>query len=162
MTGDVDIFRMPDRLEPELERVFAYWDGLKRGGNAIPFWDDVKISMKTSLGREVFLTEVFENPLRFRFDLVGNDVARDYGTIVNGRFSDEIDLRAPFDELTTQLQVTVEHREPTYFRHAVDRKAAEDKAAEDKDEYSRLVLPLWGNGHIEMLLGAVAPHHSRT
>jgi hypothetical protein len=148
-SDDGDTYRFPDKLEPTLEQVRTYWSGLKRGGNAIPFWDDLKISMKTPAGREVFLMEAFENPLRFRFDLVGDDITRHYGTAVNGKFSDEIDLHAPLAALTTQCRVTIERREPTYFRYAAGRNAAEGGA------YSRLVLPLWGNGRIEMLLGAV-------
>jgi len=148
MIGDGATFRLPDKLEPDLERVLGYWNGLKRGGNKIPFWDDVKISMKTRLAREVFLMEAFENPPRCRFDLVGDDVTQRYGTPVNGKFADEIEQRTPLDELTTQCWRTIERREPTYFRHGASPGAA--------GGYSRLVLPLWGNGRIEMLLGAIA------
>lgn len=71
MTGDVPSYSLPDELEPDLRHIQAYWNGLKRGANDVPFWDDVKFSLRSRLGRESMLIDVFENPLRFRFDLIG-------------------------------------------------------------------------------------------
>ena len=119
MTSQAGMFLLPDRLEPDLDRIRAYWDGLKRGGNEIPFWDDVKFSERSRSAHEVFLVEVFENPLRFRLDLVGDDITRRYGTAVNGKFLDEIEHRAPFHELTAQCWATVERGAPTYYRSKV-------------------------------------------
>jgi hypothetical protein len=144
MTSAGETFLLPDRLEPELERIQAYWNSLKRGENNIPFWDDVKFSTLTQLSRDVMLIEAFEGPPRFRFDLVGDDITQRYGTAINGKFTDEVDLHAPIDRLTDQCRVTVERGVPTWFRHA----------GADGGAYSRLVLPLWGNGYIEMLIAA--------
>lgn len=151
MTTAGGAYLLPDRMEPELNRVHAYWNGLKRGENDMPFWDDVKFSTQARLARDVMLIEVFENPLRFRFDLIGDDVTRLYGTAINGKFSDEVDLHPPIDEMTAQCQATVERRAPTYFQHAPAGDARHAGGA----AYSRLVLPLWGNGRIEMLMGAI-------
>jgi hypothetical protein len=153
MTTDGGTFLLPDRLEPDIDRARAYWDGLKRGGNDIPFWDDVNFSMQARLARDVILMEVFENPLRFRFGLVGDDIARGYGAAITGKFTDEVDPHAPIDELTGQCRATIERRAPTYFQHAPAGKPPEGGIG-----YSRLILPLWGNGRIEMLIGAVHFH----
>jgi hypothetical protein len=151
MTSGGGIYLLPERLEPDLDRVRAYWNGLKRGENDIPFWDDVKFSMKARLARDVLLIEAFENPLRFRFDLVGEDITQRYGALIIGKFSDEIDLRSPIDELTSQCLAAIERRAPTYFRSV---PGGTPQAARGVG-YSRLILPLWGGGRIEMLLGAV-------
>jgi len=151
MTGAIGSFPLPDTLEPDLNRVHAYWQGLKRGENDIPFWDDVKFSLRTRLAREALLVEVFENPQRFRFDIVGEDVTKRYGKAITGRFSDEIDLSAPLEEFTSQCRATVERRISTYYRQGTPRQ---------QDRYARLILPLWGNGRIEMLLAAIAPPSS--
>ena len=82
-----------------------------------------------------------------RFDLAGADVTGWYGAMIDSRFLDEIDLHAPFDGLTRQCQATVENSAPTYYR----------QTATGKGNFARLLLPLWGNGRIEMLLGAVVP-----
>jgi len=46
MTGDVHSYSLPDQLEPDLSRAQGYWSGLKRGANDVPFWDDVKFSLR--------------------------------------------------------------------------------------------------------------------
>jgi hypothetical protein len=152
MTSDGGIYLLPELLEPDLDRALAYWNGLKRGDNDVPFADDVKFSMQARLARDVILIETFENPLRFRFDLVGEDITHRYGAAITGKFTDEIDLHPPIDELTGQCRATVTRRAPTYFRHAAAGKAQPAYGI----GYSRLLLPLWGNGRIEMLIGAVA------
>ncbi len=151
MTGSVRSYSLPGELEPDLGRVQAYWNGLKRGANDVPFWDDVKFSLRSRLGRESMLIDVFDNPLRFRFDLAGADVAGWYGGTIGNAFLDETDLHAPFDGLIAQCRATVEVAAPTYYRHT-----AADKGGHPGG-YARLLLPLWGNGRIEMLLGAVVP-----
>jgi hypothetical protein len=151
MTGGIGSFPLPDSLEPDLERVRAYWQGLKRGENKILFWGDVKFPLRTRLAREALLIEVFENPQRFRFDVVGEDLTNRYGKAISGRFSDEIDLSAPLEEFAGQCRATVERRIPTYYRQGTWQQ---------KDGYARLILPLWGNGRIEMLLAAIAPASS--
>jgi hypothetical protein len=52
-----------------------------------------------------------------------------------------LNLRAPFGYLRAQCSATVEARAPTCH--------------EDAAGYSRILLPMWGDGHIGMLLGAV-------
>ena len=147
MTEHVRSYSLPGELEPDLGRVQAYWNGLKRGANDVPFWDDVKFSLRSRLGRESMLIDVFENPLRFRSALVGADVANWYDGAIGNSFLDEIDLHAPFNELTLQCRATVESCAPTYYRQTA--------SGNGDSGYARLLLPLWGNGRIEMLLGAV-------
>jgi hypothetical protein len=98
------------------------------------------------------LIDVFEDPLRFRFDLTGTDVTNWYGKAIGNSFLDEVDLHVPFDELAAQCKTTIERGAPTYYCQTALKK--ED--ARHLNGYARLLLPLWGNGRIEMLLGAVA------
>src|ERR1039457_7356924 len=142
MTGDAHGYALPDQLEPDLSRIQAYWNGLKRGANDVPFWDDVKLSLRSRLGRESMLIDVFESPLRFRFDLIGADLTDWYGGAIGNKFLDEIDLRAPFDELIVQCKATVAGSAPTYYRQTAVGKVD----AERPGGYARLLLPLWGNG----------------
>jgi hypothetical protein len=46
---------------------------------------------------------------------------------------------------------SVETRAPTYYRHVL----GDDGAPRQAEEYSRLMLPMWGEGHVGMLLGVV-------
>lgn len=129
-------FAVPRKLAPDLARVLAYWDGLKRGQADMPFWDDVKLTDLPDLKDRIVLIDVFEAPQRFRFGLVGDQVAGG----VAGKFLDEVALKAPLDYLQAQCSATVEAARPTCFSAG--------------DGTDRLVLPLWGEGQIRMLLVA--------
>lgn len=140
MTQALSPFPLKD-VEPDLEAVRAYWEGLVRGANQMPFWDDFAPSALPQ-ATLLLLDVVFDQPSRFRFS---NDVApsleQRYGEDVRGRFSDEIAPRAPFEYLTAQAHATLESAQPTYYRAGA---------------YSRLLAPMWGDGRIGMLLGAVS------
>jgi hypothetical protein len=140
-------YAVPPTLERDLARVLAFWDGLKRHEAEMPFWDDVKISALPELAARLMMVEATDKPVRFRvaYWLVGADIKQCYGHDLSGKFLDEIDVAAPLQFLLSQCSATVEHRAPTCYRN-------DDNA----DGYSRLVLPLWGDGRIGMLLVAYA------
>ncbi|TAJ73921.1 MAG: hypothetical protein EPO51_03545 [Phenylobacterium sp.] len=136
-------FAVPAHLSPDLARVQAYWRGLLRGAATMPFWDDAKLSDLPDLTERLFLIDAFQDPERFRLAQVGAGIG---GQELEGLFLDEADLAWPFAFLGAQCSVTLECAGPTCFRgdDAGDRKA-----------YARLLLPMWGDGRISMLLGAV-------
>jgi Na+-transporting NADH:ubiquinone oxidoreductase subunit NqrC len=145
-------YALPQHLEPDLARVLAYWEGLKRGEANMPFWDDASISDLPDLRNRIVLLDVFANPVRFRIAVIGDEIkSRQDGELV-GEFLDEIEFLEPLRYLHSQSSATVESRAPTYYcSRATDRDAG----------YSRLLLPMWGDGHIGMLLGVVAQAHSK-
>jgi hypothetical protein len=140
-------FSVPDGVESLLGRVRAYWQSLQRGESNMPFSDDVDPSRVPELEDQMMLIGTFENPDRFRFEIVGAQIVRHYGGPLAGRFTDEIEPRAPLDSLTQQCVATVAQREPTYFRA---------ETAGLKTGYARLLLPTWGEGHVMLLVGAIA------
>lgn len=133
-------FALPEKLDRELARVHTYWEGLRRGGNDMPFWDDLKLDAIGSQA-SVLLIDVFAQPERFRFNSF-SDALSNTGDL-KGKFADEAALPHPFEYLRAQASATVEARGPTYYRQ------------EGADRYGRLLLPMWGDGRISMLLGAV-------
>src|SRR6266508_3472154 len=139
-------FAVPASLPRAFDYARSYWEGLRRAGNEMPFWDDVNLSALPDLSDRLLLIDVFEDPQRFRFNTLGHKVGMHYGDNVTGKFVDEIQAKAPFEFLTAQASATIEAKRPTFlhFKHAA------------ADSYGRLLLPMWGNGHIEMLLGLVA------
>ena len=136
-------FALPSSLEPGLARIRDYWLGLRRGQADIPFTDDVKLSALNDAGVDLILIDVFERPARFRIAVAGPGIAGRYGQPVEDMFADEIVPQAPLDYLLSQCSASVEGRAPTFYRNAQQRP------------YARLLLPLWGDGHINALLGAV-------
>ena len=63
------------------------------------------------------------------------------GANITGKFVDEIAAKAPLAFFTAQASATVESAEPTYYHDGV----------------ARLLLPMWGDGHVAMLLGIIVP-----
>jgi hypothetical protein len=134
-------FPLADKLPPNLERVFSYWQSLERGEADMPFWDDVKLSALPGLADRLLLLDAFADPERFRINTLGAAFAE--STALRGKFIDEVALADGLKFLRAQASATVEARAPTFYRGA---------------GFSRLLLPMWGDGHIGMLLGALDPH----
>jgi len=145
-------FSPPRKLEPDLVRVRAFWESLKRGDADMPFWDDVNLSSLPDLSGRLMLVDVFDKPVRFRLEMLGEQLQEQHGGDVIGKFLDEIDARRPLQYLNSQSSATVESRAPTYYRHGSAKRSGSSSA----DIYSRLLLPMWGDGRIGMLLGGVA------
>jgi hypothetical protein len=143
-------YSVPRKLSLALARVRGYWEGLKRGDASMPFWDDVDPAALPDLAGQLILMKVFERPWRFQFVMPGKDIEQRYGVDLKGAFSDEIDIRHPFEYFNSQC--FFETRAPTYYRHV----SADDSASRQAEGYSRLMLPMWGEGHVGMLLGIVA------
>jgi hypothetical protein len=133
-------FPLPKKLSPPLQRVFAYWEGLERGDNEMPFWDDVKLSALPDLTDRLLLINAFTDPERFRLNTIGAAFDGAQGAALPGKFIDDVTLGGGLKFLRAQASATVEARAPTYYRGA---------------GFSRILLPMWGDGHIGMLLGAL-------
>lgn len=144
-------FALPRAMEPDLRIVRDYWETLIRGANDIPFWDDYKPSALPEISGRMALLDVFDQPFRLRFgQIVGVEIEQRYGENLHRQFIDEIEMRAPFEYLASQASALIETSKPTYYRRT-------DTAAPSRDDgYSRLLLPMWGNGRVEMLLCAFA------
>ena len=121
-------YAIPHSLERDLARVHAFWEDLKRHEAEMPFRDDVKISALPELAGRLMTVEATDKRVQFRiaFGLVGADIKHHHEHDLSGKFLDEIDAAA------------------TYYRN------------DGAEGYSRLVLPLWGDGRIGMLLVAYA------
>ena len=109
---------------------------MRRAQNDIPFADDLKPAALRGVAGRVLLLDAFEKPERFRFSLLGGDVLLSQDKALSGKFIDEVDLPAPLGFLRAQASATVEARAPTFHR-------------------GRLLLPMWGDGRVSLLLGAV-------
>ena len=132
-----------------MRRVHAYWEGLKRAENNMPFWDDLNLSVLPDLSDRLLLIDVFEKPERFRFTTVGQQYLDPAGTSVIHQFADEVLLPDRLKYLRSQASATVESYEPTFYQHAV---------AHSRDAFSRLLMPMWGDGHVGKLLGVLDLH----
>lgn len=139
-------FAVPASLPPNLARVHAYWHGLLRGEAQTPFWDDARLTDLPDLAGRLLLIDVFERPQRFRFATIGADLGAPRAA---GLFLDEHPLARPFELLGSQCWATVELAIPTFLDYGDAGRRS------PAGGYRRLLLPMWGEGHIGMILGAV-------
>ena len=133
-------FPLPDTLPRDLAAVHATWRTLRRGGNEIPFSDDLDPAALRKVAGQVLLLDVFDKPERFRFSHIAGDLLLAQETALSGKFIDEVDLAAPLAFLRAQASATVEARAPTCYAHMTG---------------ARILLPMWGDGRVSLLLGAV-------
>jgi hypothetical protein len=133
-------FTVPDRLDPKLQPIVSLWERLKRAENGMPFTDDLDLSVLSSLSGKPFLLSVFAGPERFRFEFAGDGLQAGAG-----QFIDEAAPDIYFNYLRAQSSATVEAAEPTFLRLTQD----------SGHKFSRVLLPMWGNGQVNMLLGAI-------
>ena len=89
----------------------------------------------------MLLIDVFDKPERFRFNQLGGDLLLAQDKALERQVPRRSGFAAPLGFLRAQASATVEARAPTYYRAA--------------DGAARLLLPMWGDGRIGMLLGAV-------
>lgn len=145
MTAPANPFPLPAKLERDLGRVLSFWEDMRRADSSMPFWDDLTPSALAPRAPHVVLIDVFAKPERFRFNHIADALTQQYGANLTHQFADDIDLRDSFAFLRSQASATVEARAPTYYRSGPTGTPG----------YARVLLPMWGDGRITMLLGAV-------
>jgi hypothetical protein len=151
MPAPAQPFPLPRKLPGAFAGVHRYWKELIRAENAMPFADDVNLSRLPALAGNLLLVDAFANPQRFRFNHLGEELIGRLGGNVTGKFADEAELHNPFDFLIAQASATVEGRAPTWYSNR--RTGAGERRTTG---YARILLPTWGDGRIELLLGAIA------
>lgn len=143
-------FPLPRKLPPSLARVHRFWKDLIRAENKMPFADDVDLSGLSKSPARLILIDVFFGPERFRFNYLGEKSGRKLDADIVGKFVDELEARSPFDYFFAQASATVEAKAPTFYVSSVpSREKTRNRG------YRRLLLPTWGDGRVELLLGAI-------
>jgi hypothetical protein len=135
-------FPLPNRLDAKLRPVVSLWDSLRRGEAGMPFADDLGVPALSQLQGSPFLLSVFAEPERFRLEYLTDNFR---GAPSVGSFIDEIKPNAGFGYLRAQCSATVEAAAPTWLR----------LTESNGHHFSRVLLPLWGNGQVNMLVGAL-------
>jgi hypothetical protein len=138
-------FALPAFMSAEFAAIRGYWNSLKRGTATMPFTDDFRSGTLGRLSEMIALLEVFEKPLRFRFNLAGRNTVRWYGGELDDRFADELIVRPPLDDFLSQCTATIESGGPTFYRCTPEGS---------NGKYQRLMFPLWGEGHSNAILAA--------
>jgi len=139
-------FAIERPLPTRLGAVLDYWRSLLRGEAQIPFSDDVDWTRLEALCPDVFLLGVFDKPERFRLDMAATPHAPSAAGEIAGRFIDEVELPSPLEFLRAQADAAVESMAPTIYQH---------RPRGGGPAYARVLLPAWGAGKVNLLIGAV-------
>jgi hypothetical protein len=113
----------------------------------MPFSDDVSLGPIEKLSAHVMLVEVFSRPQRFRSSKLGKNIIGKLSNDLTGQVVDEIKPAEPLNYFIAQASATIEAGIPTLY--SATRRRPRGMG------YSRILLPAWGNGRIDLLLGAV-------
>jgi len=116
----------------------------------MPFSDDISLLRLGKLAPNLLLIDVFSEPQRFRFNHLGEKAIATFGADISGKFADELDLREPLNYFLAQASATVEAAAPTFYSGSPPRPKKTRRGG-----YSRILLPAWGNGRVDLLLGAI-------
>jgi hypothetical protein len=140
---------LTDNIEtPDLRRLYAYWEGLRRGREFPARRDIDPFDFRYALGH-VMLLDVLYQPLRFRFRLHGTALALRAGYDMTGKMADELPNAKNRAMLIERCRTIVERRRP---------QAVIDNRLLDRSQlwFEVLWLPLSEDGSaISMLMGAL-------
>jgi PAS domain len=117
--------------------LFRVWDEI-RGDRLLPGRSDFDPMKIPELLPYIFMDDVFYDPLRFRFRLVGTEIARGLGFDPTGEFRD---AKGAFTDSWNRLCQTVEARTPVIGLNLVYRSP--EKYFED---YTCIHLPFSADG----------------
>ena len=87
----------------------------------MPFAGDLDLPKLRDLEDRLLVVEIFEQPQRFRFNIVGQKIHEAYDADLAGKFSNEIELKRPLAYFAAQANATIKARAPTYHRDGVKR-----------------------------------------
>ena len=113
----------------------------------MPFSDDVSLGPIEKFSAHLMLVDIFSGPQRFRFNRLGENIIGKLSNDLTGQFADETKPAEPLNYFIAQASATIEAGAPTLYSAARGKSRGSG--------YSRLLLPAWGNGRIDLLLGAV-------
>jgi len=141
---------LTDNIETQdLRRLYAYWEGLRRGREFPARRDIDPLDFRYALGH-VILLDVLYQPLRFRFRLHGTALTLRAGYDMTGKMADELPNAKNRRMLIERCRSVVEGRRPVA---ATDNRLL---LARNPLPYEVLWLPLSEDGStISMLMGAL-------
>ena len=137
--------------DKRLVELYQYWDRL-RGSRFAPTRGEVDPAAIPRLLPHVLLTELVGEPPRCRFRLVGTEVERHFGTLMTGRFIDELMRGEYLDFIAGLYRRLAAERVPIYSENTYGPGDGWD-AYSDVFRTSRLLLPISNDGErVDMAL----------
>jgi hypothetical protein len=134
-------FDASDDIPRSLQQISQIWESVKAERTDMPLVEDFDLVLLRDHADRVFMVDVADQPFTLRIESAGWRVADAYGEPLAGHHVENAEARAPLDELWVQCMAAIHDRRPVFYRH--DTPTA---------SYERIVLPLWGDSHVEKLI----------
>jgi hypothetical protein len=132
-----------------LRQLFRYWSD-KKADRFAPARREIEPSELRDLLPHIYLVDVEDRPIRFRFRLIGTEIVQNFGLDMTGRYIEEIDFSDRAPSVLAHYAAVVTTREPSchivHFTRGSGRHLA----------YERIIMPLSSDGeNVDMLLGGI-------
>jgi hypothetical protein len=124
-----------DISDPDLRLLYSYWLS-KRGSRRMPRRAEIDPVDIPTLLPFVFLVDVRQGPLRFRFRLIGTAICARWGSDATWKYLDQLDLDGEREVVLRQYAAVVETGKP---RFDVEEFITDDGRYV---HYERVLLPL--------------------
>lgn len=110
------VIEYPELISPILREGYGYWRS-KRGERDFPERGDFDPMLEApKLARSMMLLDVLQDPLDFRYRLIGDKLRDHMGENWVGRCWSEIEQQRPPNPIWAHHQWVVEHKEPRFIR----------------------------------------------
>ena len=145
----IAVFAARQLQHPTNQAAFAYWDEI-RAGRAMPSRADLDPSDIPTILPCVFLLDVAQDPLDFRYRLIGTKMASHLNRDLTGAWMSEVAHQKPPSRIWSACARVVETRVPLSSDTPYVGKHHEYKKTED------LILPLSADGETVNMLFVTA------
>lgn len=144
-------FSIEEIEEPELKKLYLYWDALK-GGREIPLRSDLDpFSLGPTLLPQIALFDVEHDPERIKLRLVGTSIVKWMGKDATGTYLDDPQYYPIAEQQLGIFLNTARMLRPNYVRSYIPDSNKEYL------HYARILMPLVdAQGVCVMLLGGYA------
>lgn len=133
---------------PRLIGLYRYWDS-RRGEREMPARLDLWPEEMAEFLGYIFLIDVEQSPRRFRFRLIGTEIANSYGVDLTGKYTDAVTPDAYRVLIERHYNQAVDSRRPVVHRMEFSERPGK------VHELIRLALPLSDDGvAVNMLVAA--------
>lgn len=146
----------PPSADPRLRRLFLHWQAIHPGEGVLPGRQHIDPAAIPELLPFVWLADVYRDPLRFRYRLLGTEHAHVFGRDYTGSWLDEVHVNFAGSPAYPQYVAVVEEGRPAYRRgHTLIMLPKEYRSIE------RLLLPLARDGRRVDMLIAISLYQRR-
>lgn len=138
--GEMDAATIRDMWHPKIRKIYEYWESKRPGSGEMPRRRDVDPIELSDLLRWLWMVDIQETPLRFKYRLMGTKHVEAIGFDPTGMWIDEAFPAFVSGPGFADYKFMAEHAQPSY------RKGPAHYHVADYKNLERIMLPLTREG----------------